>query len=292
MANMTSWSRHYGVIMIFAVAGVLSAPSAEAQSPAAAATPRLADGKPDLSGVWQGGRGGAGPQPDEAGNFSQLIKARDCHPGQPVCVAGINQSLDGTFTARMEPNRPLYKPEYWEKVQYLDRNSVTEEPILTCQPYGVPRMGAPTKIVQTATEIIFLYAQGGASAAPQDFRVISTDGQEHDPIRAQDLTYYGHSVGHWEGDTLVVDSVAFNDLTWLAPGGYFHSNNMRVIERFRREGNSLEYRVTVIDPDVLLEPWEMAPVIARLNTNPEFYIPEGLPCDERDSENITLRIRH
>ena len=91
---------------------------------------------------------------------------------------------------------------------------------------------------------------------------------------------------------MVVDSVAFNDLTWLAPGGYFHSNNMRVIERFRREGNSLEYRVTVIDPDVLLEPWEMAPVIARLNTNPEFYIPEGLPCDERDSENITLRIRH
>ncbi len=86
--------------------------------------------------------------------------------------------------------------------------------------------------------------------------------------------------------------MAFNDLTWLAPGGYFHSINMRVIERFRRDGNTLRYQVTVIDPDVLLEPWEMTPVTLTLNTDPDFHIPEGLPCDERDSENITLKIRH
>lgn len=291
MASNKSWVFHYGVIALFAVAGMVSASLAGAQSPAGAETPRLPDGKPDLSGVWGGGSG-AGPQPDEDGNFTQLTRGRDCHPGQAVCVPGINQSLDGTFTARMDPSRPLYKPEYWERVQYLDRNSVTEEPILVCQPYGVPRMGPPTKIVQTASEVVFLYAQGGASTAPQDFRVIPTDGRAHDPIRSQDLTYYGHSVGHWEGDTLVVDSVAFNDVTWLAPGGYFHSNNMRVIERFSREGNRLQYQVTVIDPDVLLEPWEMTPVTRSLNPSPEFFIPEGLPCEERDSANITLKIRH
>lgn len=287
---MKPWICRYAVIIAVAVAGVLSTPLADAQSSQAAVTPRMPDGTPDLSGAWRGG--GTAIQPDEDGNFTQLTRGRDCHPGQAVCVPGINQSLDGTFTSRMDPSRPLYRPEYWERVQYLDQNSVTEEPILTCQPYGVPRMGAPTKIVQTDTEVIFLYAQGGAASAPQDFRVIPTDGREHDPIRSQDLTYYGHSVGHWEDDTLVVDSVAFNDLTWLAPGGYFHSINMRVIERFRRAGNTLHYQATVIDPDVLLEPWDMSPVTLTLNTDPDFYIPEGLPCDERDSSNITLKIRH
>ena len=54
----------------------------------------------------------------------------------------------------------------------------------------------------------------------------------------------GYSIGHWEGDTLVVDSVAFNDVTWLEGGGYFHSNNMEVIEKFTRAGNTLGYEVT------------------------------------------------
>ena len=287
MAKTRSWYCHCGVGLVLAWAGAMAAPAASAQS---TDTPRFADGTPDLSGVWAAS--GSVIEPDEAGNFTQLTRGRDCHPGQAVCVPGINQSLDGAFTARMDPNRPLYRPEYWERVQYLDRNSVTEEPILTCQPYGVPRMGPPTKIVQTETEAIFLYAQGGAASAPQDFRVIPTDGRTHDPIRSQDLTYYGHSVGRWEGDTLVVDSVAFNDLTWLAPGGYFHSINMRVIERFRRDANTLHYQATVIDPDVLLRPWDMTPIVRTLNTDPDFHIPEGLPCDERDSANITLRIRH
>jgi hypothetical protein len=106
-------------------------------------------------------------------------------------------------------------------------------------------VGPPTKIVQTADEVIFLYAQGGAGTQPTDFRVIPTDGRKHDPVRAKDVTYYGHSVGRWEGDTLVVDSVGFNDITWLDKGGYFHSDKMRVLERFRREGNVLHYQVTV-----------------------------------------------
>src|SRR2546426_778992 len=83
---------------------------------------------------------------------------------------------------------------------------------------GVPRMGAPTKILQTKDEVVFLYAQQGAS--PTDFRIIPTDGRAHDPIRSQDLLFYGDSVGKWDGDTLVVDSVGFNDLTWMGQGGY------------------------------------------------------------------------
>jgi hypothetical protein len=269
------------MVAALAVVGMICAHETAAQSPA----------RPDLSGNWAEG-GSTRDGFDPSGTFTQLAAGRDCHPGQAVCVAGINQSLDGALTGRMDPNRPVYKPEYWERVKYLDRNTNTEEPILRCQPAGVPRMGMPTKIVQTGGEVILIYAQGGASSAPQDFRIIPTDGRKHDPIRSQDLTYYGHSVGHWEGDVLVIDSVGFNDLTWLQRGGYFHSNNMRVIERFRREGDRLHYQATVIDPDVLIEPWVMNAMVARLNTDPDFFIPEGLPCDERDSQHIILKIRH
>ena len=153
-------------------------------------------------------------------------------------------------------------------------------------------MGPPAKIVQTADEVIFLYAQGGAGTQPTDFRVIPTDGRKHDPVRAKDVTYYGHSVGRWEGDTLLVDSVGFNDITWLERGGYFHSDKMRVLERFRREGNVLHYQVTVEDPEVLLQPWVMTERQLRLNTNPNAYIPEGSPCCDYDSTNMVTKVRH
>jgi hypothetical protein len=207
-----------------------------------------------------------------------------------ICTAPVNQSNDSTFAGRFDPNRPLYRPEFWDKVRELDFNSNTVAPYFICQPAGVPRMGPPAKIVQTKDEVIFLYPQQGAS--PSDFRVIPTDGRPHDPIKSQDLLYYGHAVAKWEGDTLVVDAVGFNDLTWLAQGGYFHSNEMRVIERFRREGNTLHYQATVIDPQVLLEPWVMNPRVLRLNTNKEAAIPEQNPCEERDVEHLVGKIRH
>jgi hypothetical protein len=295
----------FGIIAIcLAVAALAFSTWAEAQSAgngsrsAAAASPRMPDGKPDLSGWWGGGGGGdgegggEGPKPDEKGNLVQLTRARGCHPGMALCAAAVNQSKDSTFERRYDANRPLYKPEHWDKIQHLDANTNTEDPVLVCQPLGVPRMGPPQKIVQTPKEVIFLYAQGGASTQPQDFRIIPIDGRKHDPIRAQDLTYYGHSVGRWEGDTLVVDSVGFNDITWLKNGGYFHTNNMRVLEKFRREGDTLHYQVVVEDPEVLLEPWVTPSRQIRLNTNPNAFIPEGLPCEERDSEHLVGKIRH
>ena len=86
-------------------------------------------------------------------------------------------------------------------------------------------MGPPAKIVQTPTEVILLYAQGN------QFRVIPIDGRPHDPIKSQDTTWYGDAVGKWEGDTLVVDIVGFNDESWIEWPGWFHSNNMHVIEK-------------------------------------------------------------
>jgi hypothetical protein len=293
--------RYVLMAAVVLVAAVAFAPLAEAQQGngegAAVATPRTADGKPDLSGFWGGGgggdgEGGGGAKPDEKGNLRSMNVARGCHPGMRECHAAVNQSNDSTFTGRMSQYRPVYKPEYWDKVRLLDMNTNQEDPTFVCQPLGVPRMGPPTKIVQTPKELIFLYAQGGASAANQDFRIIPIDGRKHDPIRAADTTYYGHSIGYWEGDTLVVDSVGFNDITWIERGGYFHSNNMRVLEKFTRQGNTMRYQATVIDPDVLLEPYVMAPRNIRLNTNENATIVEGLPCEERDQEHMVGKIHH
>ena len=267
--------------------------AAQNGAPASAvSTPRTADGKPDLSGMWGGGGGGGDADKDDGGNITSNVASRRCAPTQVKCDEHTNQSYDGEFTARMSPSRPLYKPEYWDRVQYLDLNTNKEDPIFVCQPYGVPRVGPPARIIQTTNDVVFLYAQGGAGTQPTDFRVIPTDGRTHDPVRARDVSYYGHSVGRWEGDTLVVDSVGFNDITWLDKGGYFHSDKMRVLERFRREGNVLHYQVTVEDPEVLLEPWAMTERQLRLNTNPKAYIAEGSPCRDYDSTNMVTKIRH
>ena len=285
-----------GAALAFALA-----PSPEAQTNAAAtpgaavATPRTPDGKPDFSGMWIAGAGGGGGRAyevDERGNIVDTFPSRRCSPSQVKCSEYTNQSYDGEFTGRMNPNRPLYKPEHWDKVQQLDMNTNTEDPLFICQPLGLPRVGPPARIVQTASDVIFLYQGSGASSQPADYRIIPTDGRKHDPVRSQDVHFYGHSVGRWEGDTLVIDAIAFNDLTWLDRGGYFHSDQMRVTERLRRDGNILHYEVTVEDPDVLLEPWVMNPRQLRLNPNPNAFLPEGQPCKDYDRENMVTQIRH
>ena len=251
-------------------------------------TPRTADGHPDLSGFWGGGGGGQGqPKPDEKGNIVQLTRARLCHQTQidaGECAPGVNAERDAGLNQR-PPNQPFYKPEFWERVQYLDREGIKEDPTFHCKPAGVPRMGPPAKIVQTPTELIFLYQQGNT------FRVIPIDGRPHDPIKSQDTTWYGDAVGKWDGDTMVIDIVGFNDESWLGWPGWLHSNNMHVIERYTRTGNALRWEVTVEDPDTLLEPFHMDARTLRLNPDPKASFIEDLPCEERDSQHIVTHER-
>jgi hypothetical protein len=237
----------------------------------------------DFTGVWVGAAAGD-LRPDEQGNITVLSRGRPCHPGQE-CKPAINFERDSGVRQRMSPNLPLYKAEYWDKVQDLDVNGNFKDPAIKCYPDGLPRIGAPSKIVQTPTEIIFLYQ------AKNTFRVIPIDGRDHDPIRSQDLTYYGDSIGKWEGDTLVIDSIGFTDESWLAWPGYFHTNNMRVVERLRREGNRLTWQATVYDPEVLMQPWQMNPVTRTLNPKPKALLVEDLPCEDRDQDHIATRER-
>jgi hypothetical protein len=103
----------------------------------------------------------------------------------------------------------------------------------------------------------------------------------------------GQTVGHWEGDTLVLDSVGFNDQTWLGRGGFFHSDHMHVVEKFTRKGNEILYEVTVEDPEVLVEPWVMTPRKLTANPSPDAgLVAERGNCEVYELTNITSQIRH
>lgn len=247
-------------------------------------TPRLVNEKPDMTGNWA----------SSAMNFRYGF--RRCGPSQVDCSTTWNQTIDFEFEApsRYGPNRPLYKPEYWDKVQELDMWTNREDPVMTCQPLGIPRQGAPRRIIQSANDIVFFYGQyadGGGGYG--EYRIIPTDGREHDANQSLETKYMGYTVGHWEEDTLVLESISFNDQTWLARGGFFHSDQMRIEERFTRQGNEILYEVTVEDPEVLVEPWVMSPRIMRMNANPEAgLLPERGNCEVYELEDITSQIRH
>jgi hypothetical protein len=248
-------------------------------------TPRMPNGKPDMTGNWA------------AGGMNWRYGFRRCGPSQQEgCTSTINQTADFEFEApsRFGPNRPLYKPEFWDKIQQLDMWTNKEDPVMTCQPLGIPRQGAPRRIVQTANDIIFFYGQYADGGGGQgEYRIVPTDGRKHDQKKAIQSYYYGYTVGSWEGDTLVLDSISFVDTTWLARGGFIHSDKMHVVEKLTRQGSQITYEVTIEDPEVLVEPWVMTPRTMRLIPNAEAgLLPERGNCEVYELGDITSQIRH
>ena len=292
-----------------AAAAIASKPQAQAGAAAQVAddapTPRMPDGHPDLSGLWRGGRGGGagGPAGTPANAGRDALGAALGAKGIPALIIGAredeyakgyeNLERDAALRLRLRANKPLYKPQYWETVRKFDENSNEDDPGFHCMPAGVPRTGAPAKIVQTPTELIFLHpGQGGAIAVVDTYRVIPIDGREHSPIEELDGSLNGEPVGRWQGDTMVIDTIGFNSASWLAQGGYFHTANMHVVERLTRKGNTLTWQATVEDPEVLAKPWVMDMVTARLNPNPKARLPETPACSERDYPNLFTKEHH
>jgi hypothetical protein len=140
-----------------------------------------------------------------------------------------------------------------------------------CKPLGVPQSFVtpyPFQIVQTPKLILMIFEY------PNAIRWIPTDGRAH-PVDP-DPSWMGDSVAHWEGDTLVVDSVGFNAKTEVS--GYMHSEDLHVVERFRRlENGSLEYNVTVEDPNVFARPWVLP--VRTLPFRPEAERVEEFVCE-------------
>jgi hypothetical protein len=256
--------------LVVALALSWTALDAQSGNPAATATPRI-DGRPDLNGTWDtgyldGALGFVQPQ--------QLPGGSVCVSGCPPAAAAARGSGAGRAggAAPAAPSRPKYKPAFQARVKTLDANQVKEDSILRCEAPGVPRIGPPAKILQTRREILFLYddVNGGF------FRIIPIDGRTH----RKDLppSYLGDAIGRWEGDTLVVETVNFNDDTWLTDDGAFHTKGLRVVERLRRVGNTIEYQATAHDPAVLAEPWS-APARTLKLTDRE--LEESARCEDR-----------
>ncbi|MFT5320279.1 MAG: hypothetical protein ACI934_000412 [Pseudohongiellaceae bacterium] len=145
-----------------------------------------------------------------------------------------------------------FKPWAWGL--YQQRTRTRFEPYTRCKPSAGPRgvtTAYGTQFVEfDAMQRIYMFPVGG----PRHFRVIYMDGRAH----PEDLepSYHGHSIGHWEEDTLVVDSVGYNEKMWIDAEGTPHTDQLHLIERFTRETyNTLKYEVTIDDPGAYTETW-------------------------------------
>jgi len=188
------------------------------------------DGKVDLSGVWL---------PDIDPN------------GKPQNVE--NQVFSQYFiniTSDLKPDAVPFQPSTQALFIQRLQNNGKDSPAAHCKPSGVPALNSaplPYKIIQTPRLILILYEENSV------FRQIFLDGRQ--PVKDPEPRWMGYSTGKWEGDTLVVDTVGFNDQSWLDAMGHPHTENMHLIERFRRrDAGHLDVEVTVDDPKAYTNP--------------------------------------
>jgi hypothetical protein len=205
-------------------------------------------------------------------------------PDGSVCLVGCGpETADAGGGEPPPPDFPKYKPEFQAQVTSLSDQQVTLDTVLRCYPPGVPRIGPPSKIVQTAREVVFLYEDYNGSF----YRIIPLDGRP----RAADVprSHLGSASGRFDGQELVVETDHFDDETWLTDNGAFHTKELRVVERLRRDGDTLHYQATAIDPAVLAEPWVLKP---RTLTRSLRELEEPPPCIERDIDDIIDLSQH
>jgi hypothetical protein len=172
--------------------------------------------------------------------------------GEASGRTGVWTPLFTTANPILEYSKVPFKP--WAKALYEDRQTHELEPHARCKasgvarqfltPYGVEFVEKPEQ------QRLYIFDQGG----PYTFRTVYMDGRTHPKNFTP--TYYGHSIGWWEGDTLVVESTGFNERFWLDRRGLPHTDKLRTLERFTRlSAVGMKYEVTVDDPGVYTAPW-------------------------------------
>jgi hypothetical protein len=226
-------------------------------------TPRV-DGHPSLEGYWFSGTGSITPtqydtQRDAKGNIEVKTAVRD--PKEPP-----------NPTSATPTNQPDFKDELKQKTKDLFFQENKNDKVYNCGQPGLPRVGAPQRIVQNGKEMVFLYAD----LAGMVWRLIPIGGKAP---TGNDPSYYGDAEAHWEGDTFVVHTKNFNEDTWMGEYGYIHSDKMEVTEKFTRVGDTIRYDVTVSDPAVLKKPWVKQTVTMRLEKGNEIIEPSVCNID-------------
>ena len=233
----------------FQTPGIPRTASGEPQLDAPA--PRTSDGKPDLSGLWRGGlnaggRRGAAPEP--------------LPPGAPP-LANF-----GNIAANIKEGLPL-QPWAAEVLKKRQADSSKDNPEANCLPMGIMQnhtQGYPRRFLQSPSLVVILYESW------HNFRQLYLDGRPlpaPDPIRQE--AWYGYSVGKWEGDTLMVESIGFRDDGWLDIVGNPMTSAAKVTERFRRPTfGRMEIDITVDDPKAYTRPWTVR-MIQRIMVDEE-----------------------
>jgi hypothetical protein len=220
---------------------------AQAQAPAYRA-PRTPDGKPDLSGIWQA-----------LNEANWDIEGHAAAPGRVLALGAVDAVVPGLGVVEGGPLP--YLPEAAAKKKENFEKRLTLDPVIKCYLPGVPRatyMPQPFQIIQSPQYIMMVHQFAGA---------VRTIYMQHMDAPAD--SWMGWSNGHWEGETLVVDTTDFNDKTWFDSAGNFHSDELHVVERFTATSpDHLNYEVTIEDPKVFSRPWKMSmPLYRRKEKN-------------------------
>jgi hypothetical protein len=223
--------------------------TADGKANLTAPAPKLPDGKPDLSGVWDADR-------------SYLVNlAKDLKPD----------------AVQMQP---------WAAAIYKERAAglhAHEEPDANCLPQGVPKIDAapvPWKLIQMPNEVVILYE------AFTQFRQIHMDGRKL-PVDPNPI-WLGYSVGHWDGDTLVVESNGFNGKAWLDQSGHPATEKLKVTEKFhRKDFGHMDLEITIDDPGAYTKPWTVkeSPTLAADTELLEFVCSEN----EQDIKHMVTK---
>ena len=246
MQNRLKGVTRVGAVAVMATVWLAMTPAAtKAQAYKA---PRTADGEPDLNGIWEAmNEANWDIQPHAARGGLVAMGAEGAAPGGLGVVEG---------------DEIPYLPAAAEQRKKNFENRLTADPEIKCYLPGVPRatyMPYPFQIVQTPKYVLMAYEYASAS------RIIYMDSKEKSPSD----TWMGWSVGHWDGDALVIDVTSFNDQTWFDRAGDFHSDALHVVERYTRTGpNTLQYEATIEDPKVFSRAWKISmPLYRRQEKN-------------------------
>lgn len=220
---------------------------------------RTASGKPNFTGIWK---------VTSTANWDLLphamrpmVAQRGVYADVPVLAAPVlalgSVGIVPPGPGVVEGDEIPYKPEAAAKKKDNGEHWLDRDPEVRCYLPGLPRamyMPYPFQIVQGTNKVQMQFEYANAS------RTIHLDTVNGPPID----TWMGHSVGHWEGDTLVVNVSDMNDRTWLSRSGDFHSDAMTLVERFTPiTPDAIRYEVTVTDPNVFTRPWKMSLVLYR-----------------------------
>jgi hypothetical protein len=226
-----------------AAAAIMSVLSLAAQASDYTA-PRTADGKPNLSGIWQ------------ALNTANWDIQGHAAAAGPLAQLGALGAIPAGLGV-VEGDEIPYLPEASAKRKENLANRWTADPEIKCFLPGIPRaayMPYPFQIVQSRDTVLLSYEYAGAA------RTVNMGKPTAAPIHS----WMGWSNGRWEGDTLVIDVTGLNDQTWFDRSGNFHSDALHVVERYTpRSPETLAYEALIEDPKVFARPWKMRMVLYR-----------------------------